>query len=867
MLHSRQILPIITYYFKPKMNLPRSLFPFLALVWLFACTAESPIDGNTPSPPKSPQEALKTFQIEQGFEIQLVVSEPLVQDPIFITFDEDGRLWVIEMRSFMPDIDGEGEKLPLGRINVLEDTNGNGQMDKSTIYLDSLIMPRALGLIKGGALVAENNALWITYDDNGDLIADRKELFDSTYAANGIPEHSDNGLLRNIDNWYYSAKSKLRYRQVKGEWIRDSTEARGQYGISQDDQGRLIYNYNWSQLHGDLVPPNYLGRNPNHTSSSGIDHGLTIDRRIYPIRPTLAVNRGYIPGTLDEEGRLLEFTAACSPTVFRSNLFPEEYYGNVFVCEPAGNLVKRNVVKEAGIILEAFDPNPGREFLASKDERFRPVHMAVGPDGALYVADMYRGLIQHGSYVTPYLREQTLKKDLVLPIHMGRIWRIVPKKWKPSAFPQLSQESSEDLVQRLQHPIGWHRDMAQRLLVERQDRSLVPALEIMVKDGTNELGRLHALWTLEGMEMLSSDLLLWLMSDPSTLLANHALRLVELKILEEPEILENFHVFLMNEAPKASRKRALQLALSASILPEASQITLTEILFEKYGEELLIRDALMSGLQDREFSMARELWNNDNWEKGSPEKEILLEMLLSAVIRKKNIQEIRELVQWVEKSKDNEDWKVNIALNSLAIQAVENQNLGLLEYPRKPLIIDLAEKNLSDNKAEMLKRMFQWPGYSPTNLIASSVSLDEIALKQFAQGRQKYLASCAGCHGSDGKGVNRMGPPLAGSEWVTDNETRLALIILHGMEGPLEIAGKTYDAPEILPVMPSHSTMDDGNIAAILTYIRNEWGNQAGPVSGRLVGTTRHTNQGRVYPWTAGELNEHIKRIENPAPQ
>jgi len=845
----------------------RFLFLICILSCLSACSKQESMDGTAPSPPKSPKEALKSFQIESGFEVQLVASEPMVQDPIFITFDEDGRLWVVEMRSFMPDIDGEGESLPLGRINVLEDSNGDGQMDKSTIYLDSLIMPRALGLIKGGALVAENNALWITYDDDGDLMADRKELFDPTYAANGIPEHSDNGLLRNIDNWYYNAKSKLRYRQVNGDWVRDSTEARGQYGISHDDQGRLIYNYNWSQLHGDLVPPNYLSRNPHHSPSSGIDHGLTLDRRIYPIRPTLAVNRGYIPGTLDEKGRLLEFTAACSPVVFRSPLFSENYYGNVFVCEPAGNLIKRNVVREAGIILEAFDPNPGREFLASTDERFRPVHLAVGPDGAMYVADMYRGLIQHGSYVTPYLREQTLKKDLVLPIHMGRIWRIVPKKWKASAFPQLSKESSEDLLQRLNHEIGWHRDMAQRMLVERQDWSVTPGLEKMVKDGTHELGRMHALWTLEGMGALSTDLLLKLISDPSTLLANHSLRLLEEKINQDPDLKERIQTSLLEEAPKASRKRALQLALSAAILPEAKQVDLSKILFEKYGEEPLIRDALMSSLTNREFELAQALWNSESWSKSSPEREIFLEMLITAIINKKDTQQLRELVRWIEKNDPSEDWKANIALNSIAIQAAETQNLGLLAYIAQPSIIALAEKNLSPNKADFLKRMFQWPGHSPDMFAASSVSLSESELKQFALGRQKYLSSCAGCHGSDGKGVARMGPPLAGSEWVTENETRLALILLHGMEGPLEIAGKVYDAPEILPVMPSHSTMDDGSIAAILTYIRNEWGNQASPVSGRLVGTTRHLNQGRVYPWTATELNEHIKRLESPPSQ
>ncbi len=840
----------------------RFLFPLLVAVLAITCTAEKPIDGHASASPQSPKQALKSFQIESGFEIQLVASEPLVQDPIFITFDEDGRLWTIEMRSFMPDIDGEGESLPLGRINILEDTNGDGQMDKSTIYLDSLIMPRALGLINGGALVAENNALWLTYDDDGDLIADRKELFDPTYAANGIPEHSDNGLLRNIDNWYYNAKSKLRYRQVGGEWIRDSTEARGQYGISHDDQGRLIYNYNWSQLHGDLVPPNSLGRNPHHTPSSGIDHGLTIDRRIYPIRPNLAVNRGYIPGTLDEAGRLLEFTAACSPTVFRSDLFSEEYYGNIFVCEPAGNLVKRNVVREAGLLLEAFDPNPGKEFLASTDERFRPVHLAVGPDGALYVADMYRGLIQHGSYVTPYLREQTLKKDLVFPIHMGRIWRVVPKKGKAIPFPKLSEESNEALVQRLEHEVGWHRDMAQRLLVERNDSSVTPMLEILVKDSQRERTRLQALYTLEGMGTLSNELLLLLLPDPSTLIGNNALRLLEDKANLPKEIKEQVQEFIMSEATHAGRKRALQLALSGDFLTEGNQVQLAQVLFEKFGEEALIRDALMSSLKDRELALISQLWQSDSWSKNTTEREIFLETLVAAVIKKGNPDYIKILAGKIENNIPKNDWKAHVVLSSMAIQAMENQNLGLLHYAQKPGLIRIAEENLDGQKAEIFKRMFQWPGYSPEVMVASSIQLDDSQLKQFALGRQKYLSSCAGCHGSNGKGVNRMGPPLASSEWVTEDETRLALIILHGMEGPLEVAGKKYDAPDILPVMPSHSTMDDGSIAAILTYIRNEWGNQAAPVSGRLVGTTRHTTQGRVYPWSAEELNKHILGLE-----
>src|SRR5690606_8510798 len=292
-----------------------------------------------PSPPKSPEEELTTFKIEPGLKVELVAAEPLVEDPVVITFDADGRLWVVEMRGFMPDIDGAGEGEPVGRVSVLEDRDGDGRMDVSTIYIDSLVLPRALAVIPGGALLAENQALWLTRDNDGDLRADEKILLDSTYAGGALVEHSGNGLWRGIDNWYYNAKSRLRYRFIDGEWRRDSTEFRGQWGISHDDAGRLYYNYNWSQLHADLVPPNYLSRNPNHTPTSGIDHGLTLDRRVYPIRDNPAVNRGYIPGTLDEEGRLLEFTAACSPLYYRGDALPEAFYGNVFVCEPSGNLI------------------------------------------------------------------------------------------------------------------------------------------------------------------------------------------------------------------------------------------------------------------------------------------------------------------------------------------------------------------------------------------------------------------------------------------------------------------------------------------------------------------------------------------------
>jgi glucose/arabinose dehydrogenase/mono/diheme cytochrome c family protein len=816
-----------------------------------------------PSPALTPAEELATFQLQPGLQIQLVASEPIVQDPVVITFDENGRLWVVEMRGFMNTIDAAGENEPIGRISVLEDTNGDGQMDKSTIYLDSLIMPRALALVPGGALVAENQALWLTQDNDGDLKADTKTLIDKSYAGSALPEHSGNGLWRGMDNWYYNAKSRLRYKLTNGEWQRDSTEFRGQWGLSHDDEGRLIYNYNWSQLHADLVPANYFSRNKNHTPTTGIDHGLTTDRRIYPIRPNPAVNRGYIPGTLDEEGKLLEFTAACSPLFYRGIALPKEYYGNVFVCEPSGNLIKRNVVKENGLLLSAFDPNPGKEFLASTDERFRPVHMATGPDGALYVADMYRGLVQHGAYITPYLKEQTLLRKLVLPVHRGRIWRIVPQGWKPTQPEKLSSLSSSALIDKLAHHDGWYRDMAQRLLIERNDLTIEKQLKDFALAGKHSLSRFHALWTLDGLHLADPDLLLSLLSDPDTLVRTTALRLLEPRAKNDQQVRAKLEEVLLKAYPQASIKQSIQMALSAPVLSEKTAHTLLAGIITQHDTSALIRDAVMSSLYNQEFTFLKQLWQMPAWQTSQPSKEIFLEMLATAIIRKRDAAELSQVLALLDKNKGAFGWKEKAIITGLSIGG-SNTNMEPLQLAAAPSILKRTNHGIDSARLTTLVALFEWPGHSSVkNNLPKKNPLTADEQKLFALGRQHYLTTCAGCHGTDGAGLNRFAPPLAGSQWVTGDEKRLALIVLHGMEGPVDVNGKVYTTPDILPVMPAHTTMDDGVITAILTYIRNEWGNEAGPVSRRTVGTTRNTSQGRVIPWTAAELDKYIE--ENKA--
>lgn len=816
-----------------------------------------------PSPVRTPAEEAATFQLEPGLKIQLVAAEPMVQDPVVMTFDADGRLWVVEMRGFMPNVRGEGENQPIGRVSVLEDTNGDGQMDVSKIYLDSLIMPRAIALVPGGALIAENGALWLTQDLNGDLKADTKTVVDAQYMGNGLPEHAPNGLWRGMDNWYYNAKSRVRYRLMDGKpsaarWQRDSTEFRGQWGISHDDKGRLLYNYNWSQLHGDLVPPNYLSRNKNHKATTGIDYGLTLDRRVYPIRPTPAVNRGYIPGTLDKEGRLQEFTAACSPLSYRGTALPAAYYGNIFVCEPAGNLIKRNVVNEDGLQLVARDPHPGTEFLASTDERFRPVHLTTGPDGALYVADMYRGLIQHEAYVTPYLKEQTLARGLEKPVNRGRIWRIVPQNWQARKSKKLSEASSDELVSELSNPDGWHRDMAQRLLVERNDKRIGSALTNVVSNGKDSLGRFQALWTMDGLTLSNPTLLLQLVSDPNSLIRTTAIRLLEPFAKADKTVRAQLGAQLLADWEKAPIPQILQMALSANVLDRPVAHKLLAGIVEQHGKSPLIRDAVMSSLPNQEFAFLQLVVKEPNWQAAEPSKEIFVEVLTTAIIKKRSATELTALLAMLDTGNESLTWQQKSILTGMSILG-SSSKLKPIKLAAAPRILTQPNVKIDPSRQTALASLFEWPGHVAAHSSVSKKNLlNDDEQKLFASGRQLYLNTCSGCHGTDGAGLARFGPPLGGSDWVTGDEKRLALILLHGMEGPVEINKRVYDQPEILPVMPAHSTLDDASLTSILMYIRNEWGNNAGPISKRLVGTTRVMAQGRVVPWTAKELNKYV---------
>lgn len=462
-----------------------------------------------PSPPLKPDAALQAFKIQPGYKVELIASEPTIQVPTILQFDPDGRLWVVEMRGFMATPDGSGETNPVGRVSILEDVNGDGTFEKHKVFLDGLVMPRALLLVNGGALVCEPPNLWfypIKNDQPGarELVAaDFAKDADPTLGLRMNPEHSGNSLMLAIDNWIYSLYHPFRYRHTDGKWQREPVPQRAQWGLSQDDFGRLYYTSNSDQLRGDMVPPHYFGGKVKQ-KLPGIGLQVAKDQTTWPARINPGVNRGYQSGTLREDGTLARFTAACGSTIYRGDLFPQDAYGNAFICEPSANFIRRNILTEQDGLVSARNAYEKSEFLASTDELFRPVNLTTGPDGALYIADMYHGIIQHRFFLTSYLRGQAQDRGIDKVVDHGRIWRVVPDGKRAQPVVRYSTLSSAELVKQLEHANGSRRDTAQRLLVERKDASVVPTLKTLATSAASPVSRLHALWTLEGIGQLDN---------------------------------------------------------------------------------------------------------------------------------------------------------------------------------------------------------------------------------------------------------------------------------------------------------------------------------------------------------------------------
>ncbi len=814
---------------------------------------EIPFPSNIPIPPAtilSPEEMLKTITVPKGFHVELVAAEPMVTTPVAMQFDEDGRLWVVEMNGYMPNIDGKNEDVPNGRVVVLEDTNGDGKMDKRTVFLDKLVMPRAIMLRKGGALICEPPAVYWCPDANHDLVADSKEPLIPDYVKGNNPEHSPNGLMLALDGWIYNAKSAWRYRFTPtGELRKDATAFRGQWGISQDDYGRIYHNTNSDQLRCDVLPSGYLARNPNFKEAVGVNVKIAASQRTFPGRVNPGVNRGYQPNTLDEQGRLKSFTAACGPVVYRGDLFPAEFYGNAFVCETSANMIKRSIITETDGNLVAKDAYEKTEFLTSTSERFRPVNLSNGPDGALYITDMARGVVQHITYVTPWLRRQFIERKLDQPLDQGRIWRVVPDGAKPRPAVKMSTHTPEQLVEDLGSFNGWTRDTAQRLLVERGGGAAVPMLKKLAKSPMKRWdwpSQIAVLWILDALEKLDTTTLEGAFPWSKKIQAT-AIRLAE-------PIAKNDAAFAEKIFALAKEKDAdvqLQLLLSLPEIGGAKADAVMAEVLAANAENPLARSAAISGLRGRELEFLQTTLASPAWATASPGRQTAVAQLTRCVMEERKPERIAALLDYTAKP-PKAAWQQFAMLDGLSTPSKTFKTVKLPAESKALAALEQSTDAEMKKRAPKIAAFISWPGKpgEKPEVKAPPLTAEQKAFVQ--QGAATYNTLCVACHLPQGQGQEGLAPPLAGSDWVDGPDSRLIRIVLHGVGGRISVAGKDYalDMPGLA------AALNDEQIAQVLSYIRRSFGHEQPVVETAAVKKVRDGSKDRGAEWTADELEK-----------
>ncbi|QNF35218.1 c-type cytochrome [Adhaeribacter swui] len=480
------------------------------------------IDKDPPALPLTPEESMKKVQLLPGYSLELVASEPMVQEPVAIAWDGNGRLFVAEMNTYMLDVYGTDKYKPVSRVKLLEDTNHDGKMDKATVFIDNLVLPRMILPLDDRLLVNETNTnhLWSYRDTDNDGIADeKKRVYENNLVDTRNLEHQKSGLIWNLDNYLYVSRDPIRFRYKNGLIEADSLveDPGGQWGVAHDNYGRLFFSAGGAER-----PAVSFQQNPAYGRLDFKDQYNEAFLATYPIIGTLDAQGGR-KRMRPEDNTLNHFTSSGGQTIFRGDRLPAGLQGDFFTPEPVGRLIRRaKVINQQGklTLQNAYEQ---KEFLASSDMNFRPVNMATGPDGCLYVVDMYHGIIQESEWTKEgsYIRPQILARGLDKNKGRGRIYRIVHEAYKPDTTkPNLLNEPAEKLVSYLNHPNGWWRDNAQKLLIIRNEQTVVPALKALVtekaswlgklfaKDKNNHLGKIHALWTLEGLEAIDQKTLL-----------------------------------------------------------------------------------------------------------------------------------------------------------------------------------------------------------------------------------------------------------------------------------------------------------------------------------------------------------------------
>jgi len=705
----------------------------------------------SPVPPVMPLSAnqqKQTFILKPGFKIDPILTEPQIKEPAAIQFDGNGRMYVLELRSYMQDIDATGELFPISRISRWEDKNNDGIYETGVVFLDSLVFPRFVVPFGPNAILSmESNEdhVYKYTDTNKDGKADKKELFATGLGRSGNVEHQTSFLTWAMDNWMYSTYNSVRIRWTPDGVIKEPTgNPYGQWGVTQDNYGQV-----WFQDGAGGVPQNFQFplSYGNFQVKGQFQEGFRVPYSLVKLAD-------FEPGMRETkpDGSLNNVTGAAGNDVFRGDRLPKELINQYFYGEPVGRIVRqvRSDKKDGLTYVQNQYIDSESEFIQSTDPLFRPVDIATAPDGTMYIVDMYRGIIQEGNWTQEgsYLRTKLLQYQMDDIIENGRIWRVTYEGMERSKEkPHMYEETSAQLVRHLSHPNGWWRDMAQQTIILNQDKSVAKELEKLVLESDNELARIHALWTMEGLGVLENGIVRKLLKDSN------------------PQI----------------RIQALRAA---------------ETLY-KYGQKGLEADFI--GLtKDSDPSVA-------------------IQALQSAFILK--IDGLENLL------------KTTLAQNkSNGVQVVGTQLVEKME----------ASKLLAATQ------------YSP------------MERELFDKGKTIFDGYCAACHGVKGLGTptgpaagELLAPGFSGSPRIQGHPEYAVKTLLHGLTGAIE--GKEYEG-----IMIAMDTNDDTWIAAVVSYIRNDFGNKGSFISPDYVAQVRKETENRTSTYSYDELVGEIPKALFP---
>jgi putative membrane-bound dehydrogenase-like protein len=516
-----------------------------------------------------PEQALATFELAPEFQIEMVASEPLISDPVAMEIDEQGRLYVVEMHGYPLDKSGSG------KVRLLSDSDGDGKMDKTTVFAEGLVLPTGIMRWKKGVIVTDPPNVLYLEDTDGDGRSDVRDTLLTGFAMSN-PQHNFNNPILGLDNWIYlghepavttktfqkefgdrggeifypgKTNSPRLPENALGRGVRFRPDKLGlevlssytQFGHTFDTWGRYLLVSNANPGYHEVIANRYLVRNPNllipKVTQTMSDHSA----EVFPI-------------TKNPQHQLLTdvgvFTSSCGITSYQGGLFPAPYDSVTFVAEPVSNIVHADILRDKGASFTASRTHPNKEFLASTDPWFRPVNMYIGPDGALYVVDYYRQIIEHPEWMA----DDVVKSGaLYNGRDKGRIYRITPKGTRPATWTQdLKSEnySTEKLVSSLASPNIWWRRTAQRLLLDRNDKEAIPVLEKMVTSQKSAVGRLHALWTLEGMEGINTQLIIKALNDLEPGVRENAIRIAELHLSSDKSLIAPLLLLENDQNPK-----------------------------------------------------------------------------------------------------------------------------------------------------------------------------------------------------------------------------------------------------------------------------------------------------------------------------